>query len=83
MDRRIVDSGENLSDVELTEEELEAIDYSDMVNSIISLITEPVNVTVSNVGQLLNETVAVLITQFRKMDLTQLQLIAFHHTLII
>ena len=54
------ESGENLSDVELTEEELEAIDYSDMVNSIISLITESVNVTVSNVGQLLEETVDVL-----------------------
>ena len=31
-----------------------------MVNSIISLITESVNVTVSNVGQLLEETVDVL-----------------------
>ena len=59
MDDELNESGK-FSDVELTEEELEAIDYSDMVNSIISLITESVNVTVSNVGQLLEETVDVL-----------------------
>ena len=52
-----------------------------MVNSIISLITNPVNVSVSNVGQLLKETVNVLDYTISKDGLEPTTVDSISHTL--
>ena len=53
-------SGQNLLDIELSEEELAAIDYTDFVNSIVSLISQPVKTQINASGNVYFENVNVL-----------------------